>query len=297
MSVETFGPEYVRPARKECEHCECCTEALCARGATTILECLGCTAAPETRATVAGCPCSSEETPGTAAWRAGRLRVTQLALDEERRLPDDQVEVLRLVADLGDPVESQEQVFALAARRFVGMVGSHPELTELGAVYLRALEEERVESAASVVAVDSTTRTAEVMVYAIGPELVTVLLDQLLVATELTAEELVGRPLAVMTNLPGSVEDVVLTGIRLLPPPVVAEKGTGRVDDALSPVPASEAPTAVLPVVEVLGGIPAAVIPVAVVPPAGDGQALTETAAVMPLAEAPQAAIGEEGGR
>lgn len=287
MTTETFGPEYVRPAtaRKDCANCPCCTEALCARGATTILECLGCTAAPETRATVAGCPCSSEETPGTAAWRAGRLRVTQHALDEERRLPDDQVAALRLVADLGDPVDYPEQVLALTARRYVGMVGSHPELTELGAVYLRALEEERVESAASVVEVDSKARTALVMVYAVGPKPVTVLVDQLTAATELTAEELVGRPMAVMTNLPEQPEDVVLTGIRLLPlleaaeAPADAEEGDGRVDDALSPAPASEAPTAVIPVVAI---------------PPGGTDPIADTV-VMPLAEAPLAA-GTSGG-
>ena len=39
--TETFGPEYVKPAPRECPDCPCCSLALCEKGRTSLQECRG----------------------------------------------------------------------------------------------------------------------------------------------------------------------------------------------------------------------------------------------------------------
>lgn len=243
--TETFGPEHVRPVQMDCPNCSCCTANLCARGATSILECFGLTS-EDTRSTVRGCPCSSEETRGTVAWRAGQLRVTMHATTD-RPLAVDVEAALRVVAAGEDVAEYAEQMTPLSLRRYVGFEESRPVITELGARYLKARDEHRVATPVQVETVDVATRTARVIV--VGWSLtdgVTVLLDQLISATKLTAEELPGLLLEAVANCgAGAADDLVLTDVTLaspLPPGWVAEAGvaagrlceSGRVDGALA---------------------------------------------------------------
>ncbi|MEU7092943.1 hypothetical protein [Kitasatospora aureofaciens] len=227
--TETFGPEYVRPTQEDCPNCPCCTKALCERGSATIRECQGHTAEDAQRL-VAGCPCSSEETRGTAAWRAGRIRVVGHALSPQA-LGDDVVAALRAVAAGEDVTEYAEQVHQLSLRRYVGLLDGSPALTELGDLYLRTLEEPRKACAVRVVDVDVKRRTARVIASGWSlDEPVTVLLDQLLAATQLTAAELPGRPLeAVINYLTEWADDVVLTDIRVIAPP--PDFGNGLVEE------------------------------------------------------------------
>lgn len=215
---ETFGPEYVRPAQPDCPTCSCCTANLCAKGRHSILECFGLTS-EETQNTVRGCPCSSEETRGTAAWRAGQLRVTMHATTN-RALAVDVEAALRAVAAGEDVAEHAEQITSLALRRYVAFVNSTPALTELGARYLTARSEQRFPTPIQVETVDVTTRTARVIV--VGWSLtdgVTVLLDQLLTATGLDAEQLPGLFLEAVANCHArEADDLVLTDVTMAPP-------------------------------------------------------------------------------
>ncbi|MBT2492326.1 hypothetical protein J7E96_28220 [Streptomyces sp. ISL-96] len=250
MTMETFGPEYVRPAARACSNCACCTARLCEKGATSILECLGHTASRDTRETVAGCPCSSEETRGTAAWRAGKMRATLRA--ELKPLPVDVEAALRAVAAGEAVAEHAEQMTPLTLFRYVGFIDSRPAITELGATYLAARDEPRFTTPVEVELVDVTTRTARVIVVGWSlTEPVTVLLDQLTSATGLKAEELPGRFLEATANCyTEHADDLVLTTISLAPPlpsswtagdiPLVqdekadADQPEGRVDGASS---------------------------------------------------------------
>jgi hypothetical protein len=216
--TEPFGPECVRPAQPDCPNCECCTAALCAKGRTTILECFGFTS-EDTRETVRGCPCSSETTRGTVSWRAGKLRVTVHATGP-RPLAVDVESVLRAVAAGEDVFEHALQVTPLTMRRYVAFENNMPALTELGATYLAARDDDRFPTAVEVEAVDVATRTARVVV--VGWSLtdgVTVLLDQLLSATGLQPQELPGRFLEATANCRTEhADDLVLTNVQLAPP-------------------------------------------------------------------------------
>ncbi|MEW2068462.1 hypothetical protein [Streptomyces sp. NPDC007346] len=224
---EPFEPEYVRPAQADCPNCTCCTVNLCVKGASSILECFGLTS-EDTRSTVSGCPCSSEETRGTAAWRAGRLRVTMRAT--QHPLAVDVEATLRAVAAGEDVADYAEQVNTLALLRYVAFVDSRPVITELGVVYLTTLTELRSTTPVQVETVDVATGTARVVV--VGWSLtdgVTVLLNQLVGATQLKAEELPGRLLEATANC-GALEadDVVLTDIVVAPP--LPASGEGEAD-------------------------------------------------------------------
>ncbi|MFC8723670.1 hypothetical protein [Streptomyces bacillaris] len=223
MSVETFEPERVRPAQPDCPDCLCCTANLCAKGRTTILECFGLTS-EDTRGTVRGCPCSSEETRGTAAWRAGRLRVAMHATGD-RPLIGIEEKALRATAAGADVTEYAEHITALSLRRYVAFEDNRPGITELGAAYLAARDEPRALTPVQVETVDPAARTARVIV--VGWSLdqgVTVLLDQLTAATGLVPTELPGRVLEARANCrAGVADDVVLTDIRVMPPVVPAE--------------------------------------------------------------------------
>ncbi|MFJ3100306.1 hypothetical protein [Streptomyces sp. NPDC086835] len=216
--TETFGPEYVRPAAKVCPNCPCCTAALCEKGATSILECFGHTASRDTLETVAGCPCSSEETQGTAAWRAGKLRATMRA--ELKPLAVDVEAALRAIAAGTAVPEHAEQMTPLTQLRYVGFIDSLPAITELGATYLAARDEPRFTTPVEVELVDVNARTARVIVVGWSlTEPATVLLDQLTSATGLKAEELPGKFLEANANCyTEHADDLVLTNITLAPP-------------------------------------------------------------------------------
>ncbi|MEU9033835.1 hypothetical protein AB0D45_02805 [Streptomyces sp. NPDC048352] len=250
MITETFGPEYVRPAERDCPNCECCTARLCEKGATSILECFGHTATEDTRRVVAGCPCSSEETSGTAAWRAGKMRATMRA--ELNPLPVDVEAALRCVAAGELVAEHLDQMTPLGLLRYVAFVDSRPVITELGATYLAARREPRFTTPVEVEMVDVAARTARVIVVGWSlTEPATVLLDQLISATGLKAEELPGKFLEATANCyTEHADDLVLTNITLAPPlpsswtagdiPLVqdetadADQPQGRVDGASS---------------------------------------------------------------
>ncbi|MGW3735206.1 hypothetical protein [Streptomyces sp. NPDC005148] len=216
--TESFEAESVRPAQTDCPDCGCCTAALCEKGQTVIVECFGLTH-EDTRDNVRGCPCSSETTHGTAAWRAGKLRVTMHATSS-RPLEVDVEAALRAVAAGVDMLEHSEQLTPLTMRRYVGFVDSVPALTELGATYLAARDETRFVTPVEVETVDVKARTARVIV--VGWSLtdgVTVLLDQLTSATKLKPEELPGRFLEAKADCRTKrADDVVLTDIVLAPP-------------------------------------------------------------------------------
>lgn len=133
--TETFGPEYVRPAQRECPDCPCCSADLCAKGRTSLQECRGHTR-EDVRGIVADCPCSAEVTRGTAAWRAARYRVTMQATVQP--IPVDVEAALRAVAAGEATQQMAEQIQHLTARRYVLFQESRPVLTHLGARYLEA---------------------------------------------------------------------------------------------------------------------------------------------------------------
>lgn len=83
---EPWGPEYVRPAAPDCPNCSCCTARLCERGAKNPLGCIGLTSAvdDDTRRRIVKCPCSDEETEGTASHEIKVIRDT-VSDPEERK--------------------------------------------------------------------------------------------------------------------------------------------------------------------------------------------------------------------
>ncbi|MFC8463357.1 hypothetical protein [Streptomyces sp. NPDC057250] len=234
--TETFGPEYVRPAPRECPDCPCCSVALCERGRTTPLSCQACTP-QHTREIVADCPCSSETTRGTAAWRAARYGATMHALVNPVAGPVEAV--LRAVAAGETPEIASEVIGVLLGRRYMALQDGRPLVTAFGVRYLEARAEERVRTPVMVEAVDIAARTARVLVPGWSLEhRVTVLLDQLLTETQLTLPDLVGVPLEAGVNCrAATADDVVLTRVSLLPVPAAAEAAEpqrGRVDGAPS---------------------------------------------------------------
>lgn len=218
MTIEPFGPDYVRPAQRDCPKCQCCTAQLCERGRTSVRQCFGLTP-DEHRQTVYGCPCSSSAARGTHAWRAERIRVTRYAT--EHPLPPDAEVTLRALAD-GGTVEDDTQT--LARLRVAGFAldtetAGHVA-TELGRLYLAVRGDHRFVTPVEVLAVDTKTRTASVVV--VGwhiQEPVTVLLDQLTAHTGLGSQELPGTFLEAEANCRAdAADDVVLTRIRVAPP-------------------------------------------------------------------------------
>ncbi|MFF2612283.1 hypothetical protein [Kitasatospora sp. NPDC058046] len=316
---ETFGPEYVRPKtrQEDCPYCPCCTRVLCERGRTTYLRCDGHTSV-ETRAAVADCPCSAEETRGTAAWRAARVRAVSHALSPQA-LGKDIVAVLALVAHGQDTAGREDQVRTLAMRRYVRLTDGDPLLTELGELYLRTVNQTRKASGVTVLDVDQTAGTARVLVMGWSmSEPVTVLLDQLCSETGLTAGELVGWPLEASADLAVMLaDDVVLSGIRVVgavegrvdgapkrlvqvvqpvlpvPPTSPVSGGTGSPGGEL---PATTAdPTSMMQAAQaVRAAVPGdSEAPTEVLPPVTDGPPPT-TAAALPLSVL---RAGQEGGR
>jgi hypothetical protein len=215
MTVETFGPQYVRPAQKDCPDCGCCTEDLCERGRNSVRRCTGLTHA-DFRDTVSGCPCSAEATTHTAAWRAAQVRVTRQAT--ELPVTADAEALLRALAQDGPVVQDRAGLLpSLQVRGLMRFVDSRPQITGLGRTYLAARDDVRSVTAVRVVCVDQMARTAEVEVAAWNSdEPVTVLLDQIVTDTGVPADQMVGRWLAADANCHAStVDDLVLTSFRV----------------------------------------------------------------------------------
>ncbi|QKW07006.1 hypothetical protein HUT18_11925 [Streptomyces sp. NA04227] len=213
---ETFGPEYVRPAKKDCPNCHCCTEDLCCRGRNSLLKCVGLTP-QDHKKTVYGCPCSAATTKHTAAWRAAQIRVTRLA----REMPVDAAAeaLLRALANGGEAQDDGTLTAQLRVRGLVQTINLLPAITELGRTYLAALDDERFTTPVEVLEVDKQARTASVVV--VGWHLeksVTVLMDQVTTDTGLDVAELSGRWLEAEANCHVSdVDRLVLTGFRDAP--------------------------------------------------------------------------------
>ncbi|WP_327384997.1 hypothetical protein [Streptomyces sp. NBC_01207] len=277
---EPFGPEYVRPKPAACPDCQCCTAALCERGRSSVMECLGLTA--DHRDVVRGCPCSGELTAGTASWRIGRLRAARRAT--EQPFPRDVEAVLRAAA-AHFPVDPE-------APETIGLVGLHflapgtddgaLVLTEFGRVYLMTLDHPRYLSPLRVVAVDEDARTAQVLVEAWSTvTAVTVPADQLLSALGGGAvSSLPGVRLMCSTNTwADTPDDVVVTAVQVppvvepspVPPPPPSAAAVAVPPSALAPAPVAVVDATVeLPIVQAGPAVP----PAAPVPsPTSGGQA------------------------
>ncbi|MDX2919690.1 hypothetical protein [Streptomyces sp. NE06-03C] len=225
--IETFGPECVRPAQRDCPRCTCCTAVLCERGRTSIRRCYGLTS-EETRTAVEFCPCSAASTRHTASWRMEQVRATRLA--RELPLAHDVEELLRAMA-AGARVEDPDELFPqLKLRGLAQLVHGLPAITPLGHTYLAARDDVRSPTGVRVVDVDLKARTVQVEVPAWRPdETVTVLLDQVLVDTGFPDDMLSGRWFEAEANYETSDADrLVLTSFRAtgVPAPVSADEAT-----------------------------------------------------------------------
>lgn len=215
----------LRPVQDPCRGCDCCTAALCARGRASVLECAGCTSA-RLVSTVQGCRCSAATTPDTAAWRSALVTATVQA--SELPLPEPIETVMRFLAGdpemRGDLYDPHGLVLALQLRGFARTRGGVVEATDAGRAYLAARVGPRVAVGARVASLDPAANRARLLVDMPRPDQgVVVLLDQVLHATGLDLPELPGRALVVVCNVfapPG--EPLVLTGMRLAPPPAPA---------------------------------------------------------------------------
>ncbi|MGO4425589.1 hypothetical protein AB4Z54_44585, partial [Streptomyces sp. MCAF7] len=210
--IDPLGPDYVRPAQRDCPNCRCCTEQLCERGRTSVMQCHGLTP-DEHRQTVYRCPCSSPTTRGTHAWRAERIRVTRYAT--EHPLPPDVEVTLRTLAD-GGTVEDTQPLARLRAAGFALETETAGHVvTEVGRLYLAVRGDHRFVTPVEVLTVDPQARTASVVV--VGwhiQEPVTVLLDQLTAHTGLDPQDLPGTFLEAEANCrAATADDVVLTRI------------------------------------------------------------------------------------
>lgn len=220
VPVDPFGVDYLRPVQPECPRCRCCTEALCRRGRTSVLECAGCTDA-EHQATVVGCPCSSSSTEGTAAWRMSMVAATLQAV--ELPLPDPMEAHLRALADDGRGVVDPHHFhLALRLRGFVQTRGDVLEVTSQGRAYLAARDGGRVAVRGRVLDVDVEENTARVLLDVCREDQrATVLVDQLSGVTGVDVYELPGLDLEVVANVDAErVEDIVLTRIQARPAPL-----------------------------------------------------------------------------
>ncbi|MGW2104944.1 hypothetical protein ACWCPX_46390 [Streptomyces olivaceoviridis] len=219
---EPFGPMYLRPAQAPCPNCPCCSAPLCEKGARSVMQCHGHVSDPELVTAVSSCPCSTETTRATHAWRLAQLRVVKHAT--EHPLPKAAEYVLRALAD-GDSFEDPtDELCGLRARRYVDGDGEAWRITLLGRRYLLALDEPRYTSAVYVNTVDVPTRTAQVVVLGWHMERqVTVLADQLANAAELELGELPGRYLEAKVNVGAAdPDDLVLTRIQV-PAPITED--------------------------------------------------------------------------
>ncbi|MFF4388516.1 hypothetical protein ACFY0G_17315 [Streptomyces sp. NPDC001552] len=220
---EPSGPESLRPAQTDCPRCTCCTAPLCARGQHNDLA--GCGGHVDTKPLdeehlekVKTCPCSAATTKRTAAWRRAQIDVAELARKKPLLPPVEAL--LRALAD--DPMAPDPHSLfdGLERLSLVTRVHDLPALTPLGHTYLRLRDEAFFPTPVEVESVDTSTRSAQVVVvgWDIGRS-VTVLLDQLTTATCLTADELPGLFLEAHANCRTvNVDDLVLTDITLAPP-------------------------------------------------------------------------------
>ncbi|CAL9608845.1 hypothetical protein SUDANB1_05583 [Streptomyces sp. enrichment culture] len=216
--IETFGPEYVRPAPAACPDCACCSARLCERGRSSVHQCGGISDKPET---VKDCPCSAPTARGTHAWRLERIRAVRYAV--ERPLEPAEEAFLRALADGEDGVQDPAGVVKpLTVRGFLRFDEEARMLrvTEFGRTYLSARDDARFVTPVHVEAVDLENRTARVVV--VGwhiTEPVTVLLDQLIHETGLSPAELPGSFLEAAANCRAEDrDDLVLTAVRVAPP-------------------------------------------------------------------------------
>lgn len=212
--VESFGPEYVRPASPACVNCACCTAGLCEQGRASVLRCVQ-YVQDEFRAAVAHCPCSSETARGSLAWRAVRVRAVTVAT--EKPLPSPLETLLLAVADGETLNVPGAGLHVLAARGFLDLPESGPRLTEFGRLYLAARREARQATPVIVQDVDVRARTARVVVVGRRTDrTVTVPMDQLANGhTGLTAAQLPGAMLHAHANCAAVLDDdVVLTQVR-----------------------------------------------------------------------------------
>lgn len=226
-----FTPEHIRLVQENCPDCLCCTVGLCARGRVSVDRCHGQPIPDECRQTVYNCPCSSPATPGTAAWRHERHRVTVMATQGPLDL-----EVEIVLRGLADPdathVEATWQ--QLATLRVHGLAaevddGAHV-VTESGRLYLAARGQRRHFADCMVLGVDAEARTAAVSLLGYRePGVVTVQLDQLVHETGLGVAELPGARLVAEANSPvGGLEDVILTNITVPVRPFSGMYGVGE---------------------------------------------------------------------
>ncbi|MFI2434741.1 hypothetical protein [Streptomyces sp. NPDC018693] len=160
---EPFGPVYVRPANPDCPNCACCTAALCALGAASVMECSGHVDDVEAIAQVTNCPCSAESTRGTLSWRAAMVRAATFAT--EKPLREELERLLQGLADGRVQAGFMEALPKLTVRRYVRWApGRLPELTDFGRAYLDARQGPRVESLVAVQSVDEATRTVQALI-------------------------------------------------------------------------------------------------------------------------------------
>lgn len=226
---DTFGPEYVRPAQRECPRCGCCSEDLCAKGRNSVRRCEGHTA-EGARVVVAACPCSSEWTKHTAAWRTAQVRVTRLA----RELPvvEEALTLLRSLAQGAHAEDPSDMFSQLRIRSLAQLVSGMAAITPQGHTYLAALDDVRVTVSVLVLDVDIHTRTARVEVTAWKPgQPVTVQLDQITGDTVMRPDLLPGRLLEAEANVEAEhVDRLVLTHFRSVPA-LAAGRGWVRVEE------------------------------------------------------------------
>ncbi|MEU7323322.1 hypothetical protein ABZ682_22640 [Streptomyces griseoviridis] len=215
---ESFGPEHVRPPNPDCQGCDCCTAALCAKGRASVSECSGHVDAPELIERVTACPCSAETTRGTLSWRAGMVRATTFAT--EKPLRGELEELLARVAEGQEHGGLAALMPKLLVRRYTSWVpgsGEPAKVTDFGRAYLDAKAGPRVESLVSVQSVDADARTVQALVPAFSAEQpVTVPMDLLANSrTKLSTPGLTSATLYAEVN-PGArtADDVVLTKVR-----------------------------------------------------------------------------------
>lgn len=215
MAVETFEPEYVRPAQRNCPDCLCCTTELCARGRSSMRRCVGHVSDAQ-RLTVADCACSASTTSGTAAWRLELYRVTHMARVETVKGPAS--DLLRALAAGEVPHAEGHVLQELTIRALATVTDEVLVITERGRAYLRAVDDVFVATPVRVTDVNLRQRTALVEVTGWEPgEPVTVLLDQLTAQTRRSVDALTQLWLQADANVGAqSAEELVLTGFRSL---------------------------------------------------------------------------------
>ncbi|MBT3164038.1 hypothetical protein HTV80_13050 [Streptomyces sp. Vc74B-19] len=215
-TLDPTAPEQLRPAQEPCPNCPCCSARLCERGRLSVGECMAHTP-PEHTVTVAGCPCSSVTTRGTHAWRAEMIRITKHATEDP--MPEDAEDILRALTAVESFTDRAGFLRTLRARGYV--TGREPawQITDAGRRYITARTERRFTTPVEVLSVDTEARTASVVVVGWNIDApVTVLLDQLTNAADMSPEALVGRFLEAKANCHTTdPDDLVLTRIQMSP--------------------------------------------------------------------------------